>query len=450
MTKPTTYTVQANDTLSRIATQTGTTVAEIVAINHLTNPNRLDVGQVLYLDKHYANSVQVMLMDALRQPIEGFKALLKFDGKTQEYISNASGLLPLVSTDSIHSKVEVFVQNSRNEWIKVTQAVSGLGQQWLRLISPAIKFDVTLHSHDEKAAAKDNRSVNDKNNPGKGKAQGDPIGKNHPVKKKAGKDPNTVVIDVDIPQDLMEYFKLYKDEPITADDWQVAANDLQCEVEVLQAVARVESGGNTAFWKLNKDGVLHVPKILFERHFFHRLTCANGPYVNTKKHTYHGIGVAGCHSPYDTDPDICWPVGFRKAKQQGQSDSKMADGTVEKTDVYSDSASSYLRLIKAYRKNPEAALKSASWGKFQVMGENHVACGSKTVFKFVQTMCSGEKGQLELLAGFIQSTSALHKTVQEKDWANIARIYNGPDYKTNAYDTKLEQAYKDIKKKGAA
>jgi hypothetical protein len=450
MSTPISYTVQPRDTLGRIAAHFGKSVAELVEINHISNPNRLDIGQVIYLDKHYANSVQVMLMDVLRQPIDGLKTLIKFDGKMAEHTTDASGLIPLISTASITSKLEIFVQDSRKEWTKVADTVSGLGQQWLKLISPALKFDLPLKNHDAKAAEQALKPASNKKNPGEGKAKGEPINKDHPAKKSAGKDHNTIVLDVDIPQDLIAYFKLYKDEPIAAEDWQDISGFLYCEPEVLMAIAKVESGGATAFWKLNKDGDLHVPKILYERHYFHRLTCANGPSSNTKKHTYHGVGVKGCKSPHDIDPDISWPVGFRKAKLKGTADEKMSDGKVEQMDIYSDSASSYLRLLKAYRKDANAALKSASWGRFQVMGANYEACGSATVNLFVKTMCSGEKGQVQLLAGFIQRNATLHKAVKEKDWAKIASNYNGPSYKEFSYDTKLAQAYNEIKKKGSA
>lgn len=450
MSNPISYTVQPGDTLGRIAAHFGKSVVELVEINHISNPNRIEIGQVIYLDKHYANSVQVMLMDVLRQPIDGLKTLIKFDGKTAENTTDTSGLIPLISTASITSKLEIFVQDSRKEWTKVAEAISGLGQQWIKLISPALKFDLPLENHDYKAAEKALTPANDKKNPGEGKAKGDPIKTNHSAKKIAGKDHNTIVLDVDIPQGLIAYFKLYKNEPIADEDWRRIASDLQCEPEVLMAIAKVESGGATAFWKLNKDGELHVPKILYERHYFHRLTCANGSSSNTKKHVYHGVGVKGCQSPHDIDPDISWPVGFRRTKLKGTADKNMSDGKVEQTDIYSDSASSYLRLLKAYRKDASAALKSASWGKFQVMGANHAACGASTVELFVKTMCSGEKGQVQLLAGFIQRNTKLHKAVKDKDWANIASNYNGPSYKDFSYDTKLAQAYNEIKKKGNA
>ncbi|MFZ0546650.1 MAG: LysM peptidoglycan-binding domain-containing protein [Candidatus Promineifilaceae bacterium] len=44
-----TYTVQSGDTLSSIAVRFGTTVAELVALNNISNPNLIYVGQVLQL-----------------------------------------------------------------------------------------------------------------------------------------------------------------------------------------------------------------------------------------------------------------------------------------------------------------------------------------------------------------------------------------------------------------
>jgi len=54
------------------------------------------------------------------------------------------------------------------------------------------------------------------------------------------------------------------------------------------------------------------------------------------------------------------------------------------------------------------------------------------------------------LASFIEKNTALHKAVRGKEWANIASNYNGPSYKEFSYDSKLEQAYNEIKKKGTA
>ena len=436
------YTVQPYDTLGRIATRAGKSVAELVEINHIANPNRLEVGQVIYFDKRYANSVQVMLMDVLRQPIDGLKTLLKFDGKTVEHVSDPSGLLPLISTEHITSKVEVFVQDSRKEWTKVAETMSGLGQQWLKLISPALKFDLPLLPHDAKAAETKLIPASDKKKPSDGKAKGEPIKKDHPAKKSVSKDHNTIVLDVDIPQDLIAYFKLYKDEPIGEDDWSTQARGLDCDANVLKAIARVESGGNAAFWKLNEDGKLHVPKILYERHKF-------------SKWTQHRFDK--------TNPDISWPASYLPKATLGMNNEQVQaylkekklqeythDNYVDMEDVYQSPASSYLRLMNAFRLDKDAALKSVSWGKFQILGENHGECGAPTVSLFVETVCAGEKGQLSLLAGFIENKKALHRAVKSKDWPNIALNYNGPKYRKYSYDTKLEAAYNEYKKKESA
>ena len=44
-----TYTVQAGDTLSYIAAKFGTTVANLVTLNNISDPNLIYVGQVLYV-----------------------------------------------------------------------------------------------------------------------------------------------------------------------------------------------------------------------------------------------------------------------------------------------------------------------------------------------------------------------------------------------------------------
>jgi hypothetical protein len=185
-----------------------------------------------------------------------------------------------------------------------------------------------------------------------------------------------------------------------------------------------------------------VPAILYERHYFSRLT-------------------RGVH---DQDhPDVSWPTGYRKKAQLGQDDKRMHDKRVDADDVYSDYASSYLRLIRAFRLDPEAALKSCSWGKFQIMGDNFKLCGEQSIESFVEKMCTSEHAQVGLIAEFIRRKPqawknpknrtlgkeiSLWEAVKTKNWRAIAFNYNGPSYETYAYHTKLEQAYESFKKGG--
>lgn len=126
-------------------------------------------------------------------------------------------------------------------------------------------------------------------------------------------------IGIDLPQDLLAYMQAYEDVPITQKQWENFADDLKCEVNVLKAIAKVESGGNIAFWVIN-DTAQHkayAPKIVFERHYFHNET----------------------HGRFDnTHPDISWPVGYIKPHDKdhplGSVDSKLDDKRVGSDDLY--------------------------------------------------------------------------------------------------------------------
>jgi hypothetical protein len=168
-----------------------------------------------------------------------------------------------------------------------------------------------------------------------------------------------------------------------------AAADLGCDVAAVKAVIDVESRGGFLDDKR--------PKILFERHYFWRLT--NG------KHSR-------------VSPDIC---------------SSDAGG-------YKGGKREYDRLETALRLDREAALKSASWGAFQIMGANHKAAGYADVESFCKAMCESEDKQLEAFVSFVK-TNRLDDELRRLDWAGFARGYNGPAYKKNRYDEKLAAAY---------
>ena len=46
---PNSYTVHSGDTLSAIATRYHTSVSALAKLNHISNPNRISVGQVIKL-----------------------------------------------------------------------------------------------------------------------------------------------------------------------------------------------------------------------------------------------------------------------------------------------------------------------------------------------------------------------------------------------------------------
>jgi hypothetical protein len=163
----------------------------------------------------------------------------------------------------------------------------------------------------------------------------------------------------------------------------------------LDAVLKVEAAGEGFLLREPKPA---RPKILFEAHWFYRLT----PKPVSK-----------------TRPDLSSPRWNRS--------------------LYKGGSAEWDRLRDACEFDPTQALKSASWGLFQVMGFNHAVCGCDSVEEFVVRMFTGEKEQFELGLAFIENAN-LMPALRRGDWVRFARGYNGPSFKKNAYDTKLAKA----------
>ena len=104
----------------------------------------------------------------------------------------------------------------------------------------------------------------------------------------------------------------------------------------------------------------------------------------------------------------------------------------------------YPRLEKAKNIDEVVALKSASYGMFQVMGFNYKLAGFTDVESMVNTLSQSEKNQLEAFISFLKNT-ACYKDLKAKDWASFAQHYNGAMYEKNQYDVKLEKAYNNSK-----
>lgn len=179
--------------------------------------------------------------------------------------------------------------------------------------------------------------------------------------------------------------------------WQQLAARLQVELPALKAIAEVESSGSGFLPAPDRR-----PKILFEGHIFHRLTA--------------GRYSAG-------HPNISYPKWDRRQ--------------------YSGSlAGEWKRLDKAAALDPAAAMQSASWGAFQIMGFNYALCGFDNVGRFVDCQATGADGQLEAFANLLSRPgSPLIQPLRRKDWAKFASLYNGPGYRQNRYDEKMAAAY---------
>lgn len=169
-----------------------------------------------------------------------------------------------------------------------------------------------------------------------------------------------------------------------------AATVAGCSPRALRAVIAVEAAGAG----FQPDG---RPKILFERHIFHRLTGgkfdASAPQVSQAT-----------------------PGGYEGGKAE------------------------WSRLYAAVQLDPDAAVQSASWGLGQIMGFNWKLCGEKSLLGFLLAMHNSENAQLMLMAHFLRSTGAA-VPLAKMDWAGFARSYNGSAFAKNHYDSKLAAAY---------
>lgn len=173
-------------------------------------------------------------------------------------------------------------------------------------------------------------------------------------------------------------------------DFCRAAKKLKCEVAAIKAVAEVESRGQGFY-------ASGFPVILFERHKFRSFT--RGKYNQSHPHL---SGAAG---------------GYGKAGQNQVN-----------------------KFNEAFALNPIAAMKSCSWGKFQIMGFNHEVCGYATVGEFVDAMKESEGKQLDAFVDFVIG-NGLGIHLRTKNWAKFASGYNGASYRINKYDTKMATAY---------
>lgn len=442
------YRVKPGDTLTSIARRCGCTVPDLQRWNGIRDVNQIEVGQTLYLSEDMAFGIKVAFLDALRYPIANMTFRLEFDGKTVRGKTGPNGLVPEQVTKDARSQVDVWVQDAQDRWLRLTSTVSGYGKKLITLVSDSIVVRTStepvpgnmpqLPQKKRIPTATDARQADPPRKPTGRSSKNNPA-----VTVKKAKGPQgqpLIVLGVNLPEGLTDHFRHYVGGDISAEDWSRVSGDLDCEPEVLKAIAKVESGGRSAFWRLNEGLGGHVPAILYERHYFSRLT-------------------EGAHD--EEHPDIAWPTGYRTRKRLGKKDKRMHDGKVDGDDIYASYAASYLRLIQAYRLDPDAALQSCSWGKFQIMGANYALTGERSLESFVMKMCTSEKAQIELLAGFIQNKPSAWKdpknkklgkeislwdAVKTKNWREIAFNYNGPAYEAYAYHTELEHAYERYKK----
>lgn len=203
---------------------------------------------------------------------------------------------------------------------------------------------------------------------------------------------------------------------LTQRDLQRAAERLGVELAAIMAVNAVESRGH-GFLDNGK------PVILFERHVMYR--------------RLKELAISG--------DEISFDLGILAATAQVN-----AAVVNERPGGYAGGTAEHQRLAWARQINDTVALESASWGLFQIMGFHWQLLGYESAQAFAQAMATSEGAQLDAFVRFIEADPLLHKALKARRWADFAKRYNGPEYRKNLYDTKLQRAYEDFKAELAA
>ena len=196
--------------------------------------------------------------------------------------------------------------------------------------------------------------------------------------------------------------KLLKDSDYTA-----AAARLKVSELAIRVFGAVEGRG-VGFLKNGK------PKILFERHRMYA-------YLRLKK------GAAFANKMAVERPNI----------------------VNKKSGGYQGNEAEYVRLELAKQIDVESALMSASWGQFQIMGENWKELGYTSVQDFVDQQFASESDQLEAFIRFTEWKTgiiddkkvALIDALRAVNWDAVFTLYNGPNYKKLGYQAKFQKEW---------
>lgn len=191
-------------------------------------------------------------------------------------------------------------------------------------------------------------------------------------------------------------------------DFQKAAQKIGCEVAAIKAVYQVETSGRGYL----PDGRV---KILFEGHRF---------WKSLTKAAKDPMAFVQANQQYSTILYKNWNKAF------------YIGGVGEWNRM-----SKAIEVCKMIGADPELALDSASYGSFQIMGENSVICGYATAQEMLADFNTrGEIAQLDAFVNFVKSKK-IDKHLVTKNWPAFAADFNGTAYRLNQYDVKLIRAY---------
>lgn len=254
------YVVRSNDTLGKIAKAYNTSVSELMHLNHIKNPDRINVGQQLVLPRQISRTpdeadastddaeeswgaLVIQLVDAINRPIHDLRIKIESLGGLYEAQTNEMGALPPIAVKR-DEPVKVHVARAQGGMKHVATIVPDGGAQHARIISPKVAVKASLRKHEGPPVARI---------PAEPKALGDERSTRSP----AGNPVHEVAMECPNPQDLrlVANFK-YRDIIIAA------AARIGLSPQAVAAIINTESGKIAQYiQKPVLDLVTHLPRV---------------------------------------------------------------------------------------------------------------------------------------------------------------------------------------------
>jgi hypothetical protein len=376
--------------------------------------------------------VQVLFLDTDRNPIKDQKYVFEFAGRVIQGVTGADGLARQIFTDHPTDQVKVLIARLDGSLKEVATIFSGYRNKLVTILSPRYRADgKTELDPGVKPGEVPHATVTRKpvHKPGQrllattGKKDLGPQVASAPT---ADKRPRTEVKG-DIAE-LNLFLDKYDGHKLSPADIKAAAEKLNCPPGMIHAISKQESLTSSFLTIGNRM----VPKILYERHLFRKYTAPS----------------KGAQSPYEAKyPDICGDSYHRTRRSRKNESIDLVTGDVAlEDDVYGHGGlAQYRRLVKAYQLDPDAALRACSWGKFQILGNNHENAGFKTAGEFVRAMSRNEVEHLKAFLQFAAHNRLLRTGLQQKNFEMVAEGHNGSKWRTTnpQYADNLRTYYKE-------
>jgi hypothetical protein len=194
------------------------------------------------------------------------------------------------------------------------------------------------------------------------------------------------------------------------------ANEAQIPVTALRSIRSVESGANPA-------------AIRFEPHLYWRMRKGLAP------------GATGAQIRAAMTPADMAAVPYTPGNTSWRTANGLAPCRIDRSASCTGSETNRAAFERAFRLAPAEAVKSTSWGSYQVLGSHLLGLygnsPSTAVRAFdAEPMVVGER----LLASWMRANPRAQTAARAMDWAELAHRYNGCSDCT-AYVTRLRQAY---------